>query len=69
MYTSFALIALAYWLLSTNWFIAVIGLFYWIVVVSKVKKEEAVLIEKFGDAYREYMKHTGRFLPRVFSGG
>jgi protein-S-isoprenylcysteine O-methyltransferase Ste14 len=69
MYTSFALIALAYWLISTNWFIAVIGLFYWIVVVSKVKKEEAVLIEKFGDAYREYMKYTGRFLPRVFSGG
>ena len=69
MYTSFALIALAYWLISTNWFIAVIGLFYWIVVVSKVKTEEAVLVEKFGDAYREYMKYTGRFLPRVFRGG
>ena len=65
MYTSFALIAWAYWLISTNWFIAVIGLMYWIIVVSKVSIEEAVLIEKFGDAYREYIKHMGRFL-RVF---
>ena len=68
MYTSFALIALAYWLISTNGFIALIGLIYWIIVVSKVSTEEAVLIEEFGDAYREYMKHTGRFLPRVWSG-
>ena len=68
MYISFALIALAYWLISTNWFIALIGLIYWIIVASKVSTEEAVLIEKFGDAYREYMKHTGRFLPRVGSG-
>lgn len=69
MYTSFAFIALAYWLISTNWFIALIGLIYWIIVASKVSTEEAVLIEKFGDAYREYMKHTGRFLPRVWTGG
>jgi protein-S-isoprenylcysteine O-methyltransferase Ste14 len=68
MYTSFAFIALAYWLISTNWFIALIGLIYWIIVVSKVSTEEAVLIEKFGDTYREYMKHTGRFLPHVWSG-
>lgn len=65
MYTAFALIALAYWLISTNWFIALIGLAYWIIVVAKVDMEEAALIEKFGDAYRDYMKHTGRFLPRV----
>jgi protein-S-isoprenylcysteine O-methyltransferase Ste14 len=29
----------------------------------RTPKEEANLIEKFGDEYREYMKHTGRFLP------
>ena len=69
MYTSFALIALAYWLISTNWLIALIGFIYWIVVVTKVKQEEAALIEKFGETYREYMKHTGRFLPRIFIGG
>jgi protein-S-isoprenylcysteine O-methyltransferase Ste14 len=30
--------------------------------------EEAVLIAKFGDEYRAYMRRTGRFLPRL-SGG
>jgi protein-S-isoprenylcysteine O-methyltransferase Ste14 len=65
MYTAFALIALAYGLISTNWFIALIGLAYWIIVAAKVGTEEEALIEKFGDAYRAYMKHTGRFLPRV----
>lgn len=69
MYTSFALIALAYWLISTNWLVAAIGCVYWIVVVTKVKQEETALIKKFGDTYLEYMKHTGRFLPRVFNGG
>ncbi len=69
MYTAFAVIALAYWLISTNWLIAIIGMGYWIIVVSQVGVEEAALIEKFGDAYRTYMKYTRRFLPRLFSGG
>ena len=66
MYTSGAVIALAYSLISANWFVALIGLAYWILVFAMVGSEEATLIEKFGDSYREYMKHTGRFLPRLF---
>jgi protein-S-isoprenylcysteine O-methyltransferase Ste14 len=34
----------------------------------RTPKEEANLIEKFGDEYRDYMKRTGRFLPKVFQG-
>lgn len=30
-----------------------------------VSKEEEMMIEKFGDEYRSYMKRTGRFLPRL----
>jgi protein-S-isoprenylcysteine O-methyltransferase Ste14 len=68
MYAAFAVIALAYWLISTSWVIGLIGLAYWIVVVSQVGVEEAALIERFGEAYRRYTKHTGRFLPRLFGG-
>jgi protein-S-isoprenylcysteine O-methyltransferase Ste14 len=68
MYTEFAVIALAYWLISTNWLIALIGLIYWMIVVTRVDREEAALTEKFGDAYREYMQRTGRYLPRFFRG-
>ena len=31
----------------------------------RVPREEALLVEKFGDAYREYRSRTGRFLPRL----
>ncbi len=68
MYSAFAIIALAYWLITTNWFIALMGLTYWIIVVARVDMEEAALIEKFGDAYRQYRNHTGRFLPRISNG-
>ena len=30
---------------------------------NAAKKEEAVLVQQFGDEYREYMKRTGRFFP------
>ena len=69
MYTAFVFIALAYWLISTNWFIALIGLGYCIIVVTKVSVEEDALIEKFGEAYRNYTKRTRRFLPRFRDGG
>jgi protein-S-isoprenylcysteine O-methyltransferase Ste14 len=35
------------------------------VLPALAAKEEAQLIEKFGNAYREYMQRTGRFLPRL----
>ena len=28
-------------------------------------KEEKLMIDQFGDEYRDYMKRTGRFLPRL----
>ena len=31
---------------------------------TQIGGEEATLIEKFGDEYREYMKRTPRFIPR-----
>jgi len=32
---------------------------------ARVTKEEAMLIERFGDEYRAYMQRTGRFIPRL----
>lgn len=49
---------------SANWLVAppmVAGI---VLLYARVRKEEAMLIERFGDEYRGYMKHTGRFLPR-----
>lgn len=32
---------------------------------TRIEPEEHMMIEHFGDAYRTYMQHTGRFLPRL----
>ncbi len=64
MYTTFAVIGLAYFLVSANWFIGLIDfVVYGMIVLSVLGLEEATLLEKFGEPYREYMQHTGRFLP------
>ena len=54
-------------LMADNWFVAALGILAFIAMAIRTPKEEANLIEKFGDEYREYMKHTGRFLPKVGS--
>lgn len=32
---------------------------------TRIEPEEHMMIEHFGDAYRHYMQHTGRLLPRL----
>jgi len=34
-------------------------------VLYRVKVEEKTLVERFGDRYREYIKRTKRFIPRL----
>jgi protein-S-isoprenylcysteine O-methyltransferase Ste14 len=50
--------------IADNWFIPLLGALAFIAMAIRTPKEEANLIEKFGDEYREYMKRTGRFLPK-----
>lgn len=33
--------------------------------LCRVPKEEAMMVEHFGDAYADYMKETGRIIPRM----
>lgn len=66
MYAALFLSMAAILLLTRNWLVGgvpLVGLC--VVVFLRVEREERVMIEKFGDAYRDYVKHTGRFLPRV----
>jgi protein-S-isoprenylcysteine O-methyltransferase Ste14 len=46
------------------WLAACAAIFILIFALWRVPKEEAKLIEVFGDAYRQYMTRTGRFLPK-----
>ena len=66
LYTVGSSLFLSFGMMSDNWFIALMGILTFIGMAIRTPKEEANLIEKFGDEYREYMKRTGRFLPRLF---
>ncbi|UCD23138.1 MAG: isoprenylcysteine carboxylmethyltransferase family protein, partial [Gemmatimonadota bacterium] len=52
-------------MMAQNWFIAGLGVVAFALMAVRTPAEEANLIEKFGDEYRDYMARTGRFLPRL----
>ncbi len=66
LYTVGSTIFISFGMMADNWFIAALGVLAFIGMAIRTPKEEANLIEKFGDEYREYMKHTGRYLPKIF---
>jgi protein-S-isoprenylcysteine O-methyltransferase Ste14 len=66
LYTIGSSMFLAFGMTADNWFIALLGSLAFIAMAVRTPREEANLIEKFGDEYREYMQRTGRFLPKLF---
>jgi len=64
LYTLGSSLFLSFGMMADNWFIALLGLLAFIAMAIRTPKEEANLIAKFGNEYREYMKRTGRFLPK-----
>ena len=63
-YVTAALAMTADSLVTANWFLALTGALTFGLMVIRTGTEEQKLIERFGDAYREYMARTGRFIPR-----
>jgi protein-S-isoprenylcysteine O-methyltransferase Ste14 len=53
--------------LAANWFILLMLVLGIIPISMRTPLEEGRLIEYFGDEYRDYMQHTGRYLPRLSS--
>jgi protein-S-isoprenylcysteine O-methyltransferase Ste14 len=50
-------------LATANWFVAASGFTILALLIARTDREEAKLIERFGDDYRAYMARTGRFWP------
>lgn len=65
LYTFGSSMFTAFGLMADNWFIILLGALAFIVMAIRATKEEANLVEKFGDEYREYMKRAGGFLPKI----
>ncbi|MBU0512389.1 MAG: isoprenylcysteine carboxylmethyltransferase family protein [Chloroflexi bacterium] len=66
MYATLFVMGLGWLLLTANWAIGVPLMAAILLLVGvRVKNEEAMLIEIFGDEYQTYMQRTGQFLPRL----
>ena len=67
MYTAFWLMGLAQLLLLPNWVAGPAGLIgFGILFFGRVGREEAMMIEAFGDEYRSYMRRTARVVPWIY---
>jgi protein-S-isoprenylcysteine O-methyltransferase Ste14 len=66
IYTAFLLIMGSTLLISANWLIGLswIGMTV-LEIASRIGFEESLMLEYFGDQYRDYMKKTGRLIPRL----
>ena len=53
-------------LLTANAFIAATSIVAFLLVVLRTPREEARLIERFGDSYREYMRRRRRLIPGIW---
>ena len=66
IYLAFLLMQISVLLLTSNWLIGVCGLAIILSVMAiRVPEEEQLLTEQFGDEYRDYIRQTGKFLPRL----
>ncbi|MGD8814580.1 MAG: isoprenylcysteine carboxylmethyltransferase family protein [Anaerolineales bacterium] len=68
IYTAYLLNYTGGGLLAGNWVLAFVPtILYSLLVVMRMKHEEQVLIDQFGDSYCSYMQRTGRLFPRFCS--
>ncbi|MGD8403231.1 MAG: isoprenylcysteine carboxylmethyltransferase family protein [Anaerolineales bacterium] len=66
IYTAFILILGSTLLISANWLIGLswIGMTV-LETISRIRFEEGLMLEYFGEQYREYMNKTGKLFPKV----
>lgn len=63
-YDAMALVTVGAGLIAANWFILASGAVVFTLLAVRSRVEEEELAARFGDAYRQYRKRTGRFLPK-----
>ena len=65
MYSSFLVLGVGQALLVPNWIAGLSGLACVLLLIAvRLPREEAMMIEQFGDQYRDYRSRTGAVVPR-----
>jgi protein-S-isoprenylcysteine O-methyltransferase Ste14 len=66
MYTYFTIMVISTALISANLFVGVFGILTWtLLYLVRVGDEEAMMLEQFGEEYKQYMERTGRLFPKL----
>lgn len=66
IYAAHWLWGLAQLLLLANWFAGLANLVLFLpVYLTRVPREEQMMLDHFGEAYRQYMLRTGRVIPKL----
>ncbi len=66
IYSAMFLLTIAQALLLQNWLAGLAGFVSYIpIFLTRIPREEQMMLDQFGEQYREYQKHTGRILPRL----
>lgn len=66
MYSSFFLLGLTQMLLLPNWLTGISGVLgAGVLFAFRVLREERMMLESFGEQYRDYMTHTKRIVPWI----
>lgn len=68
MYSAIFAFFVAGCLVSANWLFVLLAVAATITLYARISKEEAMMLERFGEEYRTYMQRTGRLLPRLTRG-
>lgn len=64
MYAAILAWAMSLGFVIANWIPIIFAVSAAVIFVARIPREEQMMLERFGDEYREYMKRTGKFLPK-----
>jgi protein-S-isoprenylcysteine O-methyltransferase Ste14 len=64
LYTSLFGVGIAFALVTANWLFVILAILVIFGLVARVPHEEQMMLAEFGDDYKIYMLHTGRFFPK-----
>ena len=65
MYASLFLFFIGLSIVSSFWPLMALVVIFLLFFIRIMRREEAMMIDQFGEEYRVYMKSTGRFLPKL----
>jgi protein-S-isoprenylcysteine O-methyltransferase Ste14 len=66
LYTAMLGIAAAFALVTAHWVFVAFGILSIVALLSRVPREEQMMLDEFGSEYAAYMQRTGRYFPRLF---